>query len=168
MRLDLKKFFSGGAEPKTVRCTVDLSDVELDGERPFTAPVEVTAEVRTAAEGVEFLADVRYVTEQPCARCLRTVRREEEGRFFHILVREEGEEELPDDCVAVGGDLLDLDELIYTDILLSLPAKVLCREDCKGLCPRCGKNLNDGPCGCENGETDPRLAALRELIDETD
>ena len=168
MRLDLKKFFSGGAGPETVRCTVDLSAVEVDGEKPFVSPVEVEAELLSAAEGVELFAKVRYTAEQSCARCLETVRREEEKTFFHILVREEGEEELPEECVAVGGDVLDLDELIYADILLSLPAKVLCREDCKGLCPRCGKNLNDGPCGCENGETDPRLAALRELIDETD
>ncbi len=167
MRLDLKKFFSGGAEPETVRCTVDLSEVELDGEKPFVSPVEVEAEIRTAAEGVAFLAKTRYVTEQACARCLRTVRREESKAFSHLLVRED-EEDLPEDCVAVGGDVLDLDELIYTDVLLSAPAKVLCREDCKGLCPKCGRNLNDGPCGCETGETDPRLAALRELIDETD
>lgn len=167
MRLDLKNFFSGGAEAETVRFSVDLSAVELDGEKPFVTPVEAQAEVQSAAAGVELTLSARYTTVIPCARCLTSVRTVHDERFSHTLVREE-EDELPDDCVAVGGDLLDLDELLYTDVLLAAPQKVLCREDCKGLCLKCGRNLNDGPCGCGEGEIDPRLAALRELIDETE
>ena len=60
---------------------------------------------------------------------------------------------------------MDLDELIRTDILLELPTKFLCKEDCKGLCPTCGKNLNEGACNCQTHQIDPRLEVLKQLID---
>ena len=58
----------------------------------------------------------------------------------------------------------NLDPLVTEDIFLSLPTKILCSEDCKGLCPKCGVNLNLGKCSCKK-EIDPRLAALKELLD---
>ena len=58
-----------------------------------------------------------------------------------------------------------LDELVEADLILSLPFKNLCREDCRGLCPICGKNLNEGLCGCRPQTADPRLEILRQLID---
>src|SRR5215213_1677197 len=64
---------------------------------------------------------------------------------------------------AYEGDAVDLDELVREQILLALPSRHLCREDCKGLCQKCGANLNDAPCSCEQGEVDPRWAALADL-----
>ena len=72
---------------------------------------------------------------------------EEEDEWTFLLV---------DDCA-------DLDEIILTSFLFGLDMQLLCREDCAGLCPTCGKNLNDGPCGCVK-ESDPRLAALAQLL----
>lgn len=165
MRLELKKFFSGEPEAEQIDYAVDLSGVELDGEFPFPEPVRVTGTVSTTATGVLLDVTARYTLQMPCARCLTEVRRSEESAFRHILVREgDTESELSEDCIPVTGDALDLDELIYTDILLIMSAKVLCREDCKGLCPDCGKNLNDGPCGCKADAVDPRLEALRALL----
>ena len=62
-----------------------------------------------------------------------------------------------------AGDSADLDEIVRTVFVLNLDSKLLCKPDCKGLCSRCGKNLNDGPCGCQK-EIDPRLAALKQLL----
>ncbi len=59
-----------------------------------------------------------------------------------------------------------LAELATADILLELPTSVLCVESCKGLCPVCGANLNEGDCGCDRSQRDPRLDKLRELLDE--
>ena len=66
------------------------------------------------------------------------------------------------------GDRLDLGEVIREQVLLGLPLKPLCREDCQGLCPRCGKNRNAGPCGCtpEEEAGDARLEPLRKLFDK--
>ncbi|HIC96028.1 TPA: DUF177 domain-containing protein, partial [Candidatus Bipolaricaulota bacterium] len=60
--------------------------------------------------------------------------------------------------------ILDLTEVVRQNILVSIPMKILCRPDCAGLCPHCGHNLNEGPCGCEVEEIDPRWAALKELL----
>jgi uncharacterized protein len=64
---------------------------------------------------------------------------------------------------AYEGDAVDLDEVVREQLLLALPSRHLCREDCQGLCQKCGANLNDGHCSCEQGEVDPRWAALANL-----
>jgi uncharacterized protein len=84
---------------------------------------------------------------------------------------QEEEVELSDRDVVVGyyeGDRLDLGEVVREQVLLGLPLKPLCREDCHGLCPRCGKNRNAGACGCKPEEEagDPRLEPLRKLFDK--
>ena len=63
------------------------------------------------------------------------------------------------------GDSANLDDIMTTAFVLSMDSKLLCRPDCKGLCCRCGANLNDGPCGCQP-EPDPRFAALRQLLND--
>ena len=68
---------------------------------------------------------------------------------------------------AYEGDAVDLDELVREQILLGLPLRHLCREDCKGLCHRCGTDLNAGSCSCEQGEFDPRWSALADLKDKS-
>ncbi|HQP29583.1 MAG TPA: DUF177 domain-containing protein, partial [Syntrophales bacterium] len=60
-------------------------------------------------------------------------------------------------------DTLDLDPIVYEQILLQIPLKILCREDCRGLCPHCGANLNDGPCRCPEEAVDGRFSALKKL-----
>ena len=69
-----------------------------------------------------------------------------------------------DRFILVEQGQLDVDELVVSDILLSLPMKHLCLPDCKGLCPTCGRNLNEGPCGCKK-PIDPRLEALGKLLE---
>ena len=70
-----------------------------------------------------------------------------------------------DTIITVPDMKLDVDEFVYSEVILDLPSKHLCREDCKGICFKCGKNLNDGECGCSTKEVDPRLAKLMELLD---
>ena len=82
----------------------------------------------------------------------------------HVLLTHLDEEDTGE-FIVVEGMRLDLTALVREDLLLALPAKFLCREDCKGLCPMCGKNLNDGSCSCKK-PIDPRLEALRQLLDQ--
>ena len=82
----------------------------------------------------------------------------------HVLVTSLNREE-NDELILVEDMRLDLSELAESDIILALPSKFLCRNDCRGLCPRCGKDLNDGDCGCDTRETDPRLESLRQLLE---
>lgn len=70
-----------------------------------------------------------------------------------------------DEYLIAPDGVLDLDEAVRCFISLSLPTRFLCSEDCKGLCHKCGKNLNEGDCGCDTKETDPRWAALKNYFD---
>ena len=83
-----------------------------------------------------------------------------------VLVTELADEENEDEWVfPLEGDSADLDDIVRTVFVLSLDSKLLCKEDCKGICQRCGKNLNDGPCSCQK-ELDPRFAALKQLLEK--
>ena len=87
-------------------------------------------------------------------------------QFEHVLVRQLNEED-NGDFIVVSGNQLDLDDLATSDILLELPSVVYCREDCKGLCPVCGANLNEKDCGCDLKQPDPRLQILSEFFKES-
>ena len=78
---------------------------------------------------------------------------------------EDGEGSYESETYPVIGDSLDIDDMLETAFILDMPTKFLCREDCKGLCPKCGKNLNDGDCDCRP-EVDPRFAVLEQLLDK--
>ena len=94
------------------------------------------------------------------------VRRKHRGHtgFQHVLVNALNDEE-NDTFLLVENESIELDDLLREDILLELPTKFLCKPDCKGLCPQCGKNLNEGKCGCSARQVDPRLEILKKLID---
>ena len=82
------------------------------------------------------------------------------------IAADESDESDPD-VFPLEGDALDVSDVLETLFILETEPKFLCREDCRGLCPSCGKDLNDGPCGCKK-EVDPRLAALSQLLDKKD
>ena len=102
-----------------------------------------------------------------CSRCLKRVDKALIAVNFALekcIIEQESEEE-PDAFLIVGG-MVDVDEIVDDAFILNADERFLCSEDCKGLCSRCGADLNEGPCGCEK-EIDPRLAVLRQLL-ETD
>jgi uncharacterized protein len=101
-----------------------------------------------------------------CDRCASDFDREENIPIDVVLVTELSNEDNEDEWVfPLEGDSADLEDIIRTVFVLNMDSKLLCSEDCKGLCFRCGKNLNHGPCDCKK-EIDPRLAALRQLLDK--
>ena len=99
-----------------------------------------------------------------CDRCAAEFDREVSYPLDLPLASELQDEENPD-YFLLDGDELDLEELLETVFILNMDTRFLCRDDCKGLCSRCGKNLNEGPCGCRT-ESDPRLAVLEQLLDD--
>ena len=101
---------------------------------------------------------VRTTIHGICDRCAGSFDREVTFPIDVVLVTELANEENEDEWVfPLEGDSADLDDIVRTVFVLNLDSKLLCKEDCKGLCPKCGKNLNDGPCNCQK-ELDPRFA----------
>lgn len=104
----------------------------------------------------------------PCDRCLKPVKNHMELRFSHQVLLESNEkviEKLDDEDVEYTiGKEVDLREIVLKEILLNWPDKVLCKDDCKGLCSVCGQDLNLGDCGCDTFVPDPRWAKLKEFM----
>lgn len=164
MLLELKNLFLEEGGVKDLHYEMDLSQIELSGTRPFISPVSVKARAENRAGAVHLTADVAFDFCSPCDRCAADTRKAYRFTFQHVLVNALNDEE-NDMFVLVETEQLELDDLLRDDILLELPTKYLCRPDCKGLCPRCGKNWNEGACDCSADQTDPRLEILRQLID---
>ena len=161
--MDLRNYFLGASEALEV--SFDLSGMELGGVKPFCAPVKVQGWLKGSPTSVELSGTVCYTMTMPCDRCFEMTTQEREMPFFHVLVRELSDEEDEDgQFVLVPDESLDLEQLLTEDILLDVPSKFLCSPDCKGLCPVCGKNLNQGDCGCKQDTVDPRLAILKSLL----
>ncbi len=103
----------------------------------------------------------------PCDRCLRDVDYTFDLSFDSIVVSPDyiGDDiEDEDSLELMEGYHLNVDELINNELLLNWPMKILCKEDCKGICKVCGKNLNDGVCGCDDFVPDPRMAVIKDLF----
>lgn len=164
MLMDLKQVFDVEGEAVSFTHDLSLKDIKLWGNKPFDQPVRLSGRVenRSGVVSMEYRALIRM--NVMCGRCLREQRREEIYFFRHVLVLELNDTD-NGDFIVVSGGKLDLDELATSDILLELPSAVLCKPDCKGLCPVCGCDLNEHSCGCSTKQTDPRLEILSKFFE---
>jgi len=116
-------------------------------------------------QGLYAEARLRATVRAECVRCLTETHQTLSSRISELYIYPP--ETAPEGALTVGDDLnLDLAPVVREDMLISMPMRLLCRRDCKGLCPHCGQNWNEGPCDCEDEEVDPRLAALSQLLKE--
>ncbi len=168
IRLDDARF-----EPCSWQEKVQLTAEEVGfGELLELGAVECAGSITFSSPDFLLRAHLSYVQSVSCNRCLKPVRLEVEDDL-ELLVRErragpagtrgeQGLEEADLGTLEVV-DQVDTRPLIVEQVQLNLPMKPLCREDCRGLCPLCGRDLNDGPCGCAADRIDPRWGALAAL-----
>lgn len=109
---------------------------------------------------------VRLRFRAVCDRCLTEVPVTLELDFDRVVAAPdvETEEEEIDDLSFMEGYQLNVETFVYNEIIGNWPAKILCTEDCKGICPRCGQNLNIKDCGCDTFVPDPRMAAIQDIF----
>ena len=164
MLLGLSKIIDCPGQSIPFSVSVDLSDLCYGVSYPVSEPVLAQGTVRNTAGVLMMEGQVRTTIHGICDRCAGSFDREVTFPIDVVLVTELANEENEDEWVfPLEGDSADLDDIVRTVFVLNLDSKLLCKEDCKGLCPRCGKNLNDGPCNCQK-ELDPRFAALKQLL----
>ena len=166
MLLGLSKIIDcpGASIPFSV--SVDLSDLCYGVSYPVTEPVVASGTVRNTAGVLMMKGDLTTTIHGTCDRCASPFDREIHFPINVVLVTELADEENEDEWVfPLEGDSADLDDIVRTVFVLNLDSKLLCRPDCRGLCCRCGSNLNLGPCGCRK-EPDPRFAALKQLLEK--
>lgn len=164
MVINLENVFNNGVERISTDFDFDFSSVEFDGVYPFTTPVRLRGAVINETDIVYIRALASFRFDAVCDRCACEFSKDMTVGIEHILVSELNDED-NDDFILAEGMQLDVEQLVLEDILLSLPMRILCKEECKGMCSGCGKNLNEGPCDCKK-EIDPRLAALAAMLTE--
>lgn len=164
MQINLKKLFLNEGASESFNYSFSMENVEVDGVKPFISPVLAKGQFRNYAGSVELEAQLEYDFSMPCHRCMEETLTHFDQSLKHALVRQLSEDD--NDSYIQVEEVLDLDELFYADILLELPVKYICKEDCRGICPTCGINLNLNSCNCSKSHTDPRLDALKALLEQ--
>ena len=161
--IDLKNVFTGECDNVTFKLQLDFSNVNVNGSY-IEDPLDVDLLIENHAGLVSMSANVVVGINTTCDRCATDMYKKYKYSFSHVIVPSLSEN-MPCDYVEAKDFNLDIYDVIMSDVLLELPTKFLCKDTCKGICPNCGKNLNEGNCKCHKGMVDPRFEILRQLID---
>ena len=164
MILDLHEIIEVPGRHVSFRCELDRERLAFPALETFHGPVTAAGQVRNTAGVLELTADVEADMTVRCARCGKPVAKRLTPRYTATL-QADAEDADSEDVFPLTGDGVDVSDVVETCLILDMDQKFLCRQDCKGLCPTCGKDLNDGPCGCKK-QIDPRMAALGQLLDD--
>ena len=174
MKLDLRPLLAGDRLLEfdyELLLDADSEDtVSFLADVDFPSPMKVSGEITNTAGYMRMTLtmSVDYVAQ--CARCLAPVT----GQFTLDLEKTVAprnllgdlDEDKLDEFAIIEDGFLDMDEQLREQLEMEFPMRFLCREDCKGLCPKCGKNLNEGECNCDHTEIDPRMEPLRKLLEQ--
>lgn len=164
MLLDVRKLINAPGERMPFQFTLDLSDVDFGGLYPIQNPVVVTGDVRNTAGMLLLQFTASTTLKSVCDRCLKPFDNPKSVQCSYVLA-EEVEDERSDSIIVLENGCVDAGDLARTAFILEMDVKTLCSEDCKGICPGCGVNLNQGSCTCKK-EVDPRLAVLAKLLEK--
>ncbi|MDO4742430.1 MAG: DUF177 domain-containing protein [bacterium] len=163
MVLDLRRVFLNEGEVLPFELEFDFSELELFGRFPLNQPVKALGRVynQTGIVYLDFVCKVQY--NSFCDRCAVPIQKTYNLPVKYLLVSEL-ENEDNDELLLIDDFKLDLKTLCESEVILGLEIKHLCKDDCKGICEICGKNLNEGSCGCSKKQPDPRFDVLRDLL----
>ena len=159
--LDISKLLSG----ETESIPFDLGPFSEQSEENgiLVSSLRFFGEAKSQSDSIYLAGTVTGTLTAPCARCLTPVERlfSADIRFAVVTSEEESEEEV----LLAEGQKIDLISLMQETVITYMPMRLLCKEECKGLCPKCGKDLNTEDCKCEHKEIDPRLAGLADFFE---
>lgn len=169
MEISLSEIMTVPDKVAVMDVPLECSEIVFQGERydfidkpPVHLVITNQNKRRVLIEG-----NAEYTLSIPCSRCLESVPTVVPVEIHVSLDFNENSGEEADEFDEEGylnGYNLNVDLLVVDEILLAFPDKVLCSEDCKGLCMKCGQNLNQGECGCDRESLDPRMAAIQDIF----
>ncbi len=165
MKFDLLPILNADGRRLPLNLELDLIGKEEDGAR-FLTPVSVTGEFVNIGGSIELCAKAVCRVEYVCDRCCETFESDFCCSFEEVFKKEDVrvEDDQNPDAVILTGTAIDIDEIVLANVLVNLPTKRLCMDDCKGLCAECGHNLNQSECGCDTRPVDPRFDILDKLL----
>ncbi len=162
MLLSVQKALQLQGERLPFEAEVPLEPFEFCGDQlRFSSPVWVSGRMVGIEDRIELEGEIKAELLSTCVRCLKEARLPLNIPFTEIYLREEDPEE--PDAFLYEASAVDLDQMVLGNIVMNLPVQLLCKPDCKGLCPTCGKDLNLGPCDCDRSPVNEAFAALRAL-----
>ena len=153
MKIQLSKIISVPKYEETVEASIDLNEIKLKGvSYPIREKNDFSIVFRNIGKDkISFAFETEVTLGIPCSRCLEEVSYPVSVQVMKELDFSDLDEE---DSSYIEDKYLDLDILIFDEVVPKLPSRVLCKEDCKGLCPVCGTNLNEKECGCDRTVAD--------------
>ena len=169
MLIHLAEIIAGEGKEESFTCRVSFDRITFQaGTFPVTdqEPLRLTV-TNTGNRVLEFAGEGSLTVSIPCDRCLTEVSTVIPYSFQMKADMKQTEEDRIrdlDEFTCLTGTDLDVDRLVCLEVLMNWPLKVLCRDDCRGICSQCGKNLNDGSCGCVSEPKDPRMAAISDIF----
>lgn len=165
MKIDLTDLFNGSRSELGIDTVLNFGSFVYSGYAPIKDGVCVKGRLYSKADVVYLELNIKFNFYGFCDRCADDIKKKFSFDINKIVVQKLQNENDDDNYIVVENHILDLNELVNEEVSLSLPAKILCNEDCKGLCAQCGTNLNVNECDCKR-EVDPRLEKLLQLLDE--
>jgi len=189
MKIDVRGLIGASGEQRTLDLIVPVPVLAGEANELFS-PASVRLTLTSTPEGILAVGEAKATAHLECSRCLVQFDYPAQGQMEHLFINEapptgpahgdrvlragevdarewsdtdaSADEDL--DMSPIQDGMIDIGPLVREVLTLALPMKPLCREECLGLCPVCGKSLNDGPCGCEVEVADPRLAAFADAF----
>lgn len=164
MKISLNEIIEGQKLYLDLNVDVKLNVNDLGDEISVISPVSFLGKIINQSGKILLIGKYSCDIEFICHRCLDHFTRKVQGNIEERLVLDDSEESETEDFYSINNSKIDLREIIEDSLILSLPIKVICDDNCKGLCPICGANLNSDQCTCTEDKIDPRLAKLKELL----
>lgn len=167
MFLDLNELYEDDIESLDVEGEIQLNSLDMEGrDIKFISPITYKGSIYKVDRDRIIHLNISFNHKEDCGRCLETFESNNEVILTGKLVNESFNQEEDENLIFYEDGKLNLAKEITETIILNLPMKPLCHEECKGLCSECGINLNEGECSCETQYVDPRFEKLKNLFPE--
>ena len=174
MRIDLRPLLAGDRELSfNYEFDLDIDSADTTSVlygASFPSPMKVKGDITNTAGYMRMTISASIDYSTSCARCLSPINGVFELNLEKTVASKDLlgnlNDDIPDDYAIIEDGFLDMDEPLREQIEMEFPVRFLCKDDCKGLCSKCGHNLNKGDCGCQKKEIDPRLVPLAKILEQ--
>lgn len=168
MLVDLSSIIKVTGARQEISGEVGFDNAQFLGETySFPEPLSISGEIYNNGKSLSLTARVTGSMETECSRCLKPIKVDVDYEIDELLSRvEDGADPENEDIIVFEGHEIELDGIAADHFLMNVSGKYLCKDDCKGLCPVCGHDLNEGDCGCSDDVIDPRWQALADILNQ--
>ena len=166
MLINMTNVLSHEGRTESLQCEIEMNVFESSyGDFPIIRKEPLIFRASNVGPGqAEYQGTMVLELQLACDRCLRKVTRLFELSFSGVIISPEMADEEHENSEFMEGYSFNIESLVSNEVLMNWPMKVLCSDDCKGLCMKCGKDLNGGICGCDTFVPDPRMAAIKDIF----